>query len=104
MSPMRSVRAFQNVQSGLSSASNSPRGTPVRTFYNRNQQSTVVSSSQNQSYYGDTESKYSRWVIMSSKVMLWPTKNEENCYANISGKLNLYWSKLYNYKNTYVLC
>ena len=60
MSPMRSVRAFQNVQSGLSSASNSPRGTPVRTFYNRNQQSTAASSSPNKCYYGDTESKYSR--------------------------------------------
>ena len=58
MSPMRSIRAYHNNPSGLGSASNSPRGTPVRTFNNQKQQSMTTDSKLKTNYHGDTDSRY----------------------------------------------
>ena len=60
MSPMRSIRAYHNNPSGLGSASNSPRGTPVRSFNNQKQQSMTTDSKLKPNYHGDTDSRYSR--------------------------------------------
>ena len=59
MSPMRSIRAYHNNPSGFGSASNSPRGTPVRTFNNQKQQSMTTDSKLKPNYHGDTDSRYS---------------------------------------------